>query len=70
MPDLQIGDEIEITDLTGQTLVYSVYDKYVVEPNDTDCTSQRTNGLKEVTLITCTDDSKQRVIVKAREIKK
>ena len=68
MPDLQIGDEIEITDLTGQTLVYSVYDKYVVEPNDTDCTSQRTNGLKEVTLITCTDDSKQRVIVKAREI--
>ena len=68
MPDLQIGDEIEITDLTGQTLIYSVYDKYVVEPNDTDCTSQRTNGLKEVTLITCTDDSKQRVIVKAREI--
>lgn len=68
VPDLQMGDEIEITDLTGQTIVYSVYDKYVVDPDDTDCTSQRTNGLREVTIITCTDDSKQRVIVKAREI--
>lgn len=68
VPELQNGDEIEITDLTGQTIVYSVYDKFVVDPNDTSCTSQRTNGLKEVTLITCTDDSKERVIVKAREI--
>lgn len=68
VPELQMGDEIEITDLTGQTLVYSVYDKYVVDPDDTECTTQRTNGLKEITIITCTDDSKQRVIVKAREI--
>lgn len=68
VPKLKMGDEIEITDLTGQTLVYSVYDKYVVDPDDTECTTQRTNGLKEVTIITCTDDSKQRVIVKAREI--
>lgn len=68
VPKLQIGAEIEITDLSGQTLVYKVYDKYVVEPENTDCTTQRTNGLKEITLITCTNDSKQRVIVKAREL--
>ncbi len=67
VPELHIGNNIEITDLTGQTIIYKVYDKYVVEPDDTDCTTQRTNGLKEITLITCTDDSKQRVIVKARE---
>ena len=67
VPELTIGDSIEITDLKGETLIYRVYDKYVVEPEDTDCTSQRTNGLKEITLITCTDDSKLRVIVKARE---
>ena len=67
VPELQIGDEIEITDLTGRTLIYDVYDKYVVEPEDVSCTSQRTNGLKEITLITCTDDSSLRVIVKARE---
>lgn len=68
VPDLPLGTNIEITDLSGQTLVYKIYDKYVVSPDDTSCTSQRTNGLKEVTIITCTDDSKQRVIVKAREI--
>lgn len=67
VPELHIGNNIEITDLRGQTIVYKVYDKYVVEPDDTDCTTQRTNGLKEITLITCTDDSKQRVIIKARE---
>ncbi len=66
---MNIGDAIEITDMIGNTgtVTYKVYDKYVVEPDDTDCTTQRTNGLKEITLITCTDDSKQRVIVKARE---
>ena len=35
---------------------------------DDSCTNQNTNGKKEVTLITCTNDSKKRVIVKAREI--
>ena len=49
-------------------LEYEVYDKFVVAPDDLECTSQLTNGLKEVTLITCTNDSSQRVIVKAREI--
>ena len=67
VPDLTLGDRIEVTDLNGQTIIYKIYDKYIVEPDDVSCTSQRTNGLKEVTLITCTDDSKQRVIVKARE---
>ena len=64
---LKNGDIIEITDLSDRTLEYEVYDKYVVEPSNTDCTTQRTNGMKEITLITCTDDSKQRVIIKARE---
>ena len=68
VPELSIGDTIEITDLTNRTIVYEIYDKYVVEPNDTSCTTQRTNGQKEVTLITCTTDSKQRVIVKAKEV--
>ena len=68
VPSLSIGDTIEITDLTNRTLVYEIYDKYVVEPDDTTCTTQRTNGRKEITLITCTNDSKQRVIVKAKEV--
>ena len=51
-----------------ENLQYSVYDKFVVGPEDLDCTSQLTNGMKEVTLITCTNDSTKRVIVKAREV--
>jgi LPXTG-site transpeptidase (sortase) family protein len=68
VPTLKVGDIIEITDVNKTTLKYSVYDKYTVDPSDTSCTSQITNGKKVVTLITCTDDSKQRVIVQAKEV--
>ena len=69
VPTLEYGDIIEITDLSGKTVKYSVYDKYQVDPSDTSCTSQLTNGRTEITIITCTDDSKQRVIVKATAIR-
>ena len=69
VPTLENGDIIEIKDLTGVVLQYSVYDKVIVEPEDVSCTSQLTNGRKEVTLITCTNDTKQRYVIKAREIK-
>lgn len=63
------GDIIELEDINGNVVKYSVYNKYVVEPTDTSCTSQLTNGRKEVTLITCTNYGKQRLVVKAREVK-
>ena len=69
VPTLGNGDIIEITDLSGQMIQYKVYNKYQVDPTDVSCTTQLTNGRKEITLITCTDDSKQRVVVKAREVK-
>lgn len=65
VPDLPVGDIIEITDLSNNTVRYKIYDIYTVVPEDVSCTSQLTNGKKIVTLITCTDDSEQRVIVKA-----
>ena len=68
VPTLEDGDIIEITDLAGKTINYRVYNKYEVDPTDVSCTSQLTNGNKEVTLITCTNDSKLRVVVKAREV--
>lgn len=68
VPTLVIGDIIEITDLSGRTINYRVYNNYEVQPEDASCTTQLTNGNKEVTLITCTNDSKLRVIVKAREV--
>lgn len=69
VPTLESGDIIEITDLSGRKIQYKAYDKYQVDPTDVSCTTQLTNGKKEITLITCTDDSKQRVVVKAREVK-
>ena len=68
VPTLEIGDIIEITDLSGATLKYSVYDKFIVDPDNVECTSQLTGGKKEITLITCTNDNKQRHIIKAREV--
>lgn len=68
VPTLVEGDIIEITDLEGRTLRYSIYNKYEVVPEDLSCTSQLTNGKKEITLITCTNDSRMRVIIKARAV--
>lgn len=68
VPNLNSGDIVQIKDLSGTTLNYVVYDKYIVEPDNVACTSQLTGGKKEVTLITCTNDNKQRYIIKAREM--
>lgn len=68
VPTLEKGDIIEITDSSNKTVQYSVYNKYQVVPENLECTSQLTNGRTEITLITCTNDSKERVIVKARAI--
>jgi LPXTG-site transpeptidase (sortase) family protein len=46
---------------------YIVTDIFKVFPKETSSLSQRTNGKKEITLITCTADSKERIIVKGVE---
>lgn len=68
LPNIKIGDTVEVSDLSGRTITYKVYNTYVVDPTDVQCTSQLTDGKKEVTLITCTSTGKQRFIVKARAI--
>lgn len=67
VPDLENGDIVEIQDLSQRTIKYEVYDVHIVMPDDVSDTSQKTNGRKEVTLITCTDNSEQRVIVRCKE---
>ncbi len=66
---IQMGDIVELTDGNNNTVKYSVTDRYVVEPTDVRCTSQLTNGTRELTLITCTNYGQQRLIVKAKEVK-
>lgn len=64
---VNIGDSIFIDDTFQRTVEYIVYDKHVVNERDTRDTSQITHGKREITVITCTNDNKNRVIVKARE---
>ena len=71
--ELEYGDNIELQDLSGRTINYKVYNKYIVNPTDTSCTSQRGNdgkmlNCRELTLITCTNYGTQRLIVKCREV--
>lgn len=68
LSELEDGDIVQLEDTTGRTIQYQVYRKYVVEPTDTRCTSQLTNGRKELTLITCTNYGTQRLVVKCREM--
>ena len=68
VPTLENGDIVQITDLSGRTVEYEVYDNHQVDPDDVSDTTQEVEG-REITLITCTDDSKHRVVVRCREKK-
>lgn len=63
---LSNGDIIYITDNSGKKLKYTIYNKYETTPEDTDYMIRDTNGAKEISLSTCTDDSKARLILWAK----
>ena len=65
--DLEIGDNIFLTDNENGVVKYEVYDIYKVKPQNTKPLSQETNGKRELTLITCVNYSKNRLVVKAKE---
>ena len=66
VPNLQLGDKIEITDLSGRMLTYTVYDKFIVNPDEVENIKEKISGIKEIKLIKCTNDKKKRHIIKAR----
>jgi LPXTG-site transpeptidase (sortase) family protein len=63
---LNIGDKIYITDNDGVKLTYTIYNKFETTPEDTSFYQRDTGGKPEVTLSTCTDDSKARLIICAK----
>lgn len=63
---LEIGDMIYLTDRFKGKLEYYIFDKQIVNPKDVNCLSQETGGNIELTLITCTSDSMNRIFIKAR----
>ena len=64
---LSLGDCINIYDSNGKKIVYYVYDKFEILKSDTSCTNQNTNGKKEITLVTCNNINKNRLVIKAKE---
>lgn len=66
---LEIGDEVDLTDLTKTTIKYQIYQKFATNPNDVSVLQTEDKTVREVTLITCTNGNKERLILKAREIK-
>ena len=60
---LQIGDKIKLTNLKNETIEYSI------DPDDVSCVESVENGTREITLITCTNGHKNRLVTKARQIK-
>ena len=67
--NLEVGDSIELTDLNKHTISYQIYRKFVTDPNDISILKTEDNSIREVTLITCTNGNKERLILKAEEIK-
>lgn len=63
---LSVGDKIMIKDNTGTELTYTIYQKFQTTEQDTSFYTRNTNGKAEITLSTCTDDSKARIIILAR----
>ncbi|MGN1271013.1 MAG: sortase [Clostridia bacterium] len=63
---LSVGDKVLIKDTTGRELTYTIYQKFEAEANDASFYNRDTNGIPEITLSTCTDDSKKRIIIFAK----
>ena len=69
LSQMEIGDIAELKSTSnGKTVQYEAYAKYRVNPDDVSCTSQLTDGKREITLITCKNFGTQRLIIKCREI--
>lgn len=63
------GDKVTVSDYTGKTLTYEIYNIFEAASTDTSFYNRDTNGLAELTLSTCTDASNDvRTIVFARQV--
>lgn len=63
---LSVGDKIMIKDNSGTELTYTIYKKFQTTEQDTSFYTRDTKGVAEITLSTCTDDSKARIIILAK----
>lgn len=64
--NLNVGDKIYITDLTGKRVQYTIFNKYYTPESDNSYFNRTTDGKTEVTLYTCDATGKNRLIICAR----
>lgn len=67
LSEISNGDMIQLIDNTGMKKDYTVFEISIVTPDDVSVLSQSTGNKKIVTLITCTNYGKDRLIIKAIE---
>lgn len=68
--ELVIGDKIYLTDLQKNTIEYEINSIFITDPNDVSILETKDKNKKEITLITCKNGNKSRLILKAEEVKK
>lgn len=61
------GDVVYITDQYGEKVTYEIYNVYQTTANDASYFTRDTEGRREISLQTCTDDSSGRIIIWAAE---
>lgn len=65
---LSNGDTVILTDVYGNVVTYVIYNMYYTSPDDADYMIRSIDeGVREISLSTCNDDSTQRLIIWARE---
>lgn len=64
LKNVEIGDTVEVTNIYGNTYVYTVYDTFYVDPSQVEVLKNTEEPT--ITLITCNNTSSKRLIVKAK----
>ncbi len=65
---LQLGDKIYITDTSGERVEYEITRQYETDTGDSSYMNRDTEGRREISLTTCTDDTSRRLIIWAQEV--
>ena len=65
---IEVGYKFELIDLTKHSFLYQIYDIFKTDPNDVTILETKDETIREVTLITCTNGNRERLILKAKEL--
>ena len=60
--------KIKLTNLKNETVEQEIFKIYSIDPDDVSCVESVENNTREITLITCTNGHKNRLVTKAREV--